>query len=64
MNCNVNKATIPTMPNFNKGTECIKILLSQTSKEMHAPLLTRQDFVFAPSTNPFKRKFTNHSTIK
>ena len=27
------------MPNLGKGTECIKILLSQVSKDMHAPLV-------------------------
>ena len=32
-----NKA--PEMPNLGKGTECIKLLLSQASKDMHAPLV-------------------------
>ena len=32
-----NKA--PEMPNLGKGTECIKLLLSQTSKDMHEPLV-------------------------
>ncbi len=32
-----NKA--PKMPNLGKGTECIKILLSQASKDMHEPLV-------------------------
>ena len=27
------------MPNLGKGTECIKILLSQVSKDMHEPLV-------------------------
>ena len=27
------------MPRLGKGTECIKILLSQVSKDMHAPLI-------------------------
>lgn len=27
----------PSIPKLKKGTECIKLLLSQTSKEMHAP---------------------------
>ena len=31
-----NKA--PEMPNLGKGTECIKLLLSQASKTMHEPL--------------------------
>ena len=27
------------MPNLGKGTECIKLLLSQASKDMHEPLV-------------------------
>ena len=29
----------PEMPNLGKGTECIKLLLSQASKDMHEPLV-------------------------
>ena len=32
-----NKA--PEMPNLGKGTECIKLLLSQASEDMHEPLV-------------------------
>ena len=32
-----NKA--PKMPNLGKGTECIKLLLSQASKVMHEPFV-------------------------
>ena len=32
-----NKA--PEMPTLGKGTECIKLLLSQASKDMHEPLV-------------------------
>ena len=39
MNYNISKATAPAMPNLGKGTECIKILLSQVSKDMHEPLV-------------------------
>ena len=31
--------TAPKMPRLGKGTECIKILLSQVSKSMHEPLV-------------------------
>ncbi len=27
------------MPRLEKGTKCVKILLSQVSKDMHAPML-------------------------
>jgi hypothetical protein len=33
------KATAPAMPPLGKGTECIKLLLSQASKDMHEPLV-------------------------
>ncbi len=36
----ITKQTAPQMPSLNgKGLEAIKLLLSQTSKDMHAPLL-------------------------
>ena len=39
MNYNISKATAPAMPNLGKGTECIKLLLSQASKDMYEPLV-------------------------
>ena len=39
MKYNISKATAPAMPNLGKGTECIRLLLSQTSKDMHEPLV-------------------------
>ena len=39
MKYDICKSTAPTMPALGKGTECIKILLSQASKEMHEPLV-------------------------
>ena len=39
MNYDISKSTAPKMPTLGKGTECIKILLSQTSKDMHEPLV-------------------------
>ena len=35
----ISKATAPAMPYLGKGTECIKLLLSQTSKGMREPLV-------------------------
>ena len=35
----ITKPTPPEMPNLGKGTECIKLLLSQASKDMHEPLV-------------------------
>ena len=39
MKYDISKSTAPTMPNLGKGTECIKILLPQASKDMHEPLV-------------------------
>ena len=35
----ITKPVAPAMPNLGKGTECIKILLSQASKDMYEPLI-------------------------
>ena len=39
MRYDISKASAPKMPNLGKGTECIKILLSQVSKDVHEPLV-------------------------
>ena len=39
MRYDISKPTAPKMPNLGKGTECIKLLLSQASKDMHEPLV-------------------------
>jgi hypothetical protein len=39
MRYNITKPTAPKMPGLGKGTECIKLLLSQASKDMHEPLV-------------------------
>ena len=39
MRYDISKKTAPAMPNLGKGTECIKLLLSQASKSMHEPLV-------------------------
>ena len=39
MRYDIRKHKAPEMPNLGKGTECIKLLLSQASKDMHAPLV-------------------------
>ena len=39
MRYDITKPTAPKMPTLGKGTECIKILLSQASKDMHEPLV-------------------------
>ena len=39
MRYDISKASAPKMPNLGKGTECIKIQLSQVSKDMREPLV-------------------------
>ena len=40
MKYDITKPTAPEMPSLNgNGLEAIKLMLSQTSKDMHAPLL-------------------------
>ena len=39
MRYDISKQTAPAMPNLGKGTECIKFLLTQASKDMHEPLV-------------------------
>ena len=39
MSYDITKPIAPKMPALGKGTECIRILLSQTSKDMHEPLV-------------------------
>ena len=39
MKYDITKSKAPSMPNLGHGTECIKILLSQASKDMHEPLV-------------------------
>ena len=39
MKYNITTPSAPKMPNLGRGTECIKILLSQASKDMYEPLV-------------------------
>ena len=39
MRYDISKATAPKMPALGKGTECIKILLSQVSKDNYEPFV-------------------------
>jgi hypothetical protein len=39
MRYDISQSTAPVMPNLGKGTECIKLLLTQASKDMYEPLI-------------------------
>ena len=39
MRYDITKPIAPAMPNLGRGTECVKLLLSQASKDMYEPLV-------------------------
>ena len=39
MRYDISKSTAPAMPTLGRGTECIKLLLSQASKDMQKPFV-------------------------
>ena len=39
MNYDITKPQAPKMPSLGNGTECIRLLLSQASKDMYEPLV-------------------------
>lgn len=39
MSYNISKQSAPKMPRLGKGTECVKILLAQVSKDIYEPLI-------------------------
>jgi len=39
MKYNISKTTAPKMPKLGKGTECVTLLLSQVSKDMHESIV-------------------------
>lgn len=41
MKYDISKPIAPKMPNLGRGTECIRLLLSQVSKDMREPLVPR-----------------------
>ena len=59
MKYDISKATAPAMPNLGKGTEIIKLLLSQTSKDMHEPLVPMLFPILGAHMSGAKRAFGN-----
>ena len=39
MNYDITKPQAPKMPSLGNGTECVRLLLSQASKDMYEPLV-------------------------
>ena len=47
MKYDISKRKAPEMPTLGKGTECIRLLLSQASKDMHEPLFSMFSLLLA-----------------
>ena len=61
MKYDISKATALAMPNLGKGTECIKILLSQASKDMHEPLVPMLFPVLGAHVSASKFKYPDNT---
>ena len=61
MKYDITKKSAPTMPNLGKGTECIKLLLSQTSKDMHEPLVPMLFPVLGAHISGAEFQYPDHS---
>ena len=59
MRYNISKATAPAMPNLGKGTECVRLLLSQTSKDMHKPLFPMLFPIFGAKNSVVRIKYSD-----
>ena len=57
MKYDISKSTAPTMPNLGKGTECIKILLSQVSKDMYEPFVLLFFLILAHTSATQKKQY-------
>ena len=57
MRYDISKRKAPEMPNLGKGTKCIKLLLSEASKDMYNPLITVFSLFIATCITPSLRCF-------
>ena len=57
MRYDISKPSAPKMPSLGKGTECIKILLSQVSKSMKKPLFPMKNLALSAYLNNVKMPF-------
>ena len=61
MRYDISKPTAPKMPNLGKGTECIKILLSQASKGIQEPLVPMLFPVLGAHINGTEFQYSDNS---
>ena len=62
MKYNISKTTAPKMPNLGKGTECVQLLLSQVSKDMHQPIVPMLFPILCAHVNGAKFMFFRRKT--
>ena len=61
MKYDISKPTAPAMPTLGKGTECIKILLSQVSKDMYEPIVPMIFPVLGAHVSASEFQYPDHS---
>ena len=61
MKYDISKPTAPKMPTLGKGTECIKILLSQVSKDMYEPIVPMLFPVLGAHVSASEFQYPDHS---
>ena len=61
MKYDISKPSAPKMPNLGKGTEMMKILLSEASKDMHEPLVPLFIPVLGEHINGSEFQYLNNS---
>ena len=58
---NITISTAPTMPKLGKGTECVQLLLSQVSKDMHEPLVPMLFPILGAQVSGTEFQYPDHS---
>ena len=61
MKYDISNSKAPKMPTLGKGTECIKLLLSQASKDMHEPLVPMFFFFFCAHISGAEFQYPDNS---
>ena len=57
----ISKSTAPAMPRLGKGTECVRLLLSQVSKDMHEPMVPMLFPILGAQISEAKFQYPDHS---
>ena len=57
----ISKSTAPAMPRLGKGTECVQLLLSQMSQNMHEPMVQMLLPILGAQISEVKFQYLGHS---